>query len=132
MTLKRNEFWWASINWTKGHYRLEQLCFTVYLVSGQQNHLGLKRRKCDSNAVKPHSIRGIKGSLMARVLNFCLASLRSICSHCFWPVVKPSDINWKLMKNASSICNEKLQLSSLCFTHYAQSEFGFTLKTLIL
>ena len=36
---------------------------------------------------------------MARVLNFLSASFKSICSHCFCPVVEPSDMNWKLVKD---------------------------------
>ena len=69
---------------------------------------------------------------MARVLNFGSASFKSICSHCFWPVVEPSDMNWKLVRKATSVCSEKIPLFRLYFTYYAQTEIGFTLGMWIL
>ena len=69
---------------------------------------------------------------MARVLNFGSASCKSTCSHCFFPVVEPSDMNWKLVKKTTSACSEKLPLLRLYSTYYARTEIGFTFKMLIL
>ena len=81
---------------------------------------------------KGHSIAGIRESLMAGVLNFGSASFKSICSHWFCPVGEPSDMSWKLLKKATSVCSEKLHLFRLYFTYYAQNEIGFAFKLLIL
>ena len=60
---------------------------------------------------KAHAMACLRGSLMAWVLNFDSASFKSICSHCFCPVVQPSDKNWKLMKKN----NQNLQWKTPTF-----------------
>ena len=62
--------------------RLEHLCLTIYLVSRQRNHLGLKSRNSDSSSVQPIRHLAWDDAIWpecSTLLRWCL----NVCAHIF-------------------------------------------------
>ena len=132
VALKRKWFQGASIIWTRDAFcSCKRWCFTIYLVSRQRNHLGLKARNSDSNSVKPFRWLAWEGLLWPESWTLTRCGAHRKCSYCFCPVVKPADMNRKLLKNTTSVCSEKLRYSGFILPTKFELKFGFLSKSRI-